>query len=75
MIAFFNHEVYVDSNIIINNNYFVNNQLGSVVSSEYDPVGKFRLTPEDIEVLSKELRDTLIPFHQVKITGDLGEGI
>ena len=48
---------------------------GSVVSIEYDPVGRFKLTHEDIELLSKELRDALIPFHQVKITGDLGEGI
>ena len=54
-----------------------NNQIliiGSVVSSEYDPVGEFKLTPEDINLLSQELKNALIPFHQVKITGDLGEG-
>ena len=48
----------------------------SVTSSEYyDPVGKFKLTPEDISLLSQELKNALIPFNQVKITGDLGEGI
>ncbi|CAI8014187.1 hypothetical protein GBAR_LOCUS8906, partial [Geodia barretti] len=47
----------------------------SVTSSEYyDPVGKFKLTPEDISLLSQELKNALIPFNQVKITGDLGEG-
>ena len=54
----------------------VNCLIESVTSSEYyDPVGKFKLTPEDISLLSQELKNALIPFNQVKITGDLGEGI
>ena len=35
----------------------------------------FKLTPEDINMLNEDLRNALIPFEQVKITGDLGEGI
>ena len=46
-----------------------------MVSDNYDSVGNFKLTPEDISILSEDLRNTLIPFEHVKITGDLGEGI
>ena len=49
--------------------------LGSLTAGDrYDEVGAFKLTPEDINMLSEDLRNTLIPFEQVKITGDLGEG-
>ena len=46
----------------------------SVTSSEYNHMGRFKLTPKDISLLSQELKNALIPFQQVKITGDLGEG-
>ena len=44
------------------------------MNGEYDPAGKFKLTPADTNQLSDELRNALIPFKNVKITGDLGEG-
>ena len=50
----------------------VNSTLGSVVSEDNE--GRFKLTPEDISRLSEDLGNSLIPFEQVKITGDLGEG-
>ena len=42
---------------------------------EYDSVGKFTLSPEDISLLGDDLKNALIPFDKVKITGDLGEGM
>lgn len=47
----------------------------SIASENYDPEGNFKLTPEDISILSEDLRNALIPFEHVKITGDLGEGM
>lgn len=48
--------------------------LGSLAGDRYEQVGTFKLSPEDINMLSEDLRNALIPFEQVKITGDLGEG-
>ena len=41
---------------------------------DYDGLDCYQLTAEDLSMLSEDLRNLLIPFQHVKITGDLGEG-
>ena len=40
----------------------------------YDEMGQFQLNHEDMESLGASLKNTLIPYEQLQITGDLGEG-
>ena len=40
----------------------------------YDRSGQYQLSSDDAAFLSEDLRNALIPFKLVQITGDLGEG-
>ena len=45
-----------------------------ILGQYYHNVDNFQLSAEDVSLLNEDLKNALIPFEQVKITGDLGEG-
>ena len=43
--------------------------------NDYEGIANFTLNAEDMETVGIHLKSVLLPFEQLEITGDLGEGI
>ena len=44
------------------------------MEDEYEEMAPFQLTADDVNLLGSQLKSALIPFQQLEIINDLGEG-